>query len=148
MPCVCVTMRVVCVFLLAALVPPSLSQRDPFAWLSSLRSRGYHEGSLLADKTGGECPEECDCPPTFPIAMYCDDRGLTVMPTVPSRMKYLYLQHNAITALPDAALANATSLVWVMMHHNQLSSDRIGKKVEYRTLSGPISQSHPPCRCL
>ena len=106
-------MSVVCVFLFAALLPSSLSQgRDPFQWLSG--RQGYH-----ADNTGGECPEECDCPPSFPIAMYCDGRGLTVMPTVPSRMKYLYLQHNAITALPDEALANATSLVWMMMHYNQ-----------------------------
>ncbi|KAM4612849.1 fibromodulin a [Polymixia lowei] len=120
-------MRVVCVFLLAALVPSSLSQRrDPFAWLYG--PRGYQAGFLQADITGGECPAECDCPPTFPVAMYCDGRGLTAMPTIPSRMKYLYLQHNAITAVPDSSLVNATNLVWLMMHHNQLTSDGIGKK--------------------
>ncbi|XP_049894087.1 fibromodulin a isoform X2 [Epinephelus moara] len=60
--------------------------------------------------------------------MYCDGRGLTAMPTIPSRVKYLYLQNNAITAVPDSALVNATNVVWLMMHHNQLTSDGIGKK--------------------
>lgn len=125
-----------CVFLLACVLPLSLAspdRQDPFLWLSALRGRGYVEGSLLADTTGGECPAECDCPPSFPIAMYCDGRGLTAMPNVPSRMKYLYLQHNEISAMPDSALANATNLVWVMMHHNALSTDKIGKRVGYST---------------
>uniref|UniRef100_A0A8C2XKA5 Fibromodulin n=1 Tax=Cyclopterus lumpus TaxID=8103 RepID=A0A8C2XKA5_CYCLU len=82
--------------------------------------RIYHSA---ANTTGGECPDECDCPPSFPVAMYCDGRGLTAMPTIPSRMKYLYLQNNAITAVPDSALVNATNLVWLMMHYNQLTSD-------------------------
>ncbi|XP_042353625.1 fibromodulin a [Plectropomus leopardus] len=120
-------MRVVTVFLLSALLPLSLSQHgDPFAWLYGPRSLRY--GFLQADTSGGECPEECDCPPSYPVAMYCDGRGLTAMPTIPSRVKYLYLQNNAITAVPDSALANATNLVWLMMHHNQLTSDAISKK--------------------
>ncbi|XP_054473561.1 fibromodulin a [Anoplopoma fimbria] len=120
-------MRVVIVFLLSALLPLSHSHgQDPFAWLYGPRSQRF--GSLQADTTGGECPEECDCPPTFPVAMYCDGRGLTAMPTIPSRVKYLYLQNNAITAVSDSALVNATNLVWLMMHHNQLTSDGIGAK--------------------
>ncbi|XP_012687463.1 fibromodulin a [Clupea harengus] len=99
---------------------------DPFFWLSSLRSRGYPVGSLQADNTGGECPAECDCPPTFPVAMYCDNRGVKTVPFVPSRMKYVYLQHNQITTVPDEAFANATNLVWLMMHENHISS--VGKK--------------------
>lgn len=123
-------MRGVIVFLLSALLPLSRSHghgRDPFAWLYGPRSLRF--GSLQADTTGGNCPDECDCPPSFPAAMYCDGRGLTAMPTIPSRVKYLYLQNNAITAVPDSALVNATNLMWLMMHHNQLTSDAIGKKV-------------------
>ncbi|XP_075996960.1 fibromodulin a [Genypterus blacodes] len=121
------TMRAPCVFLLAALLPFSLyARQDPFAWL--YRRGSQPAGYMQADTTGGDCPAECDCPPTFPVAMYCDGRGLTVMPAVPSRMKYLYLQNNAITSVPESALANATSLVWVMMHHNQLTSEGIGTK--------------------
>jgi len=120
-------MRLVIIFLLSALLPLCLSHGpDPFAWLYG-RQRHYFS-SLQADTTGGECPSECDCPPSFPVAMYCEGRGLTAMPTIPSRIKYLYLQNNAITAMPDSALVNATNLVWLMLHHNQLTSDAIGKK--------------------
>lgn len=119
-----VTMRLLIVVLSSVLLPVCLSrQADPLAWVYSWRS------SLQTDATGGDCPLECDCPPSFPIAMYCDGRGLTVMPTVPSRIKYLYLQHNAIAAISDSDLANATGLTWLMMHHNQLTSDAIGPKV-------------------
>lgn len=134
-----VTMHVVILFLLSTLLPLSLShQRDPLAWLYSRQSQAYYHGSLQADTIAAACPEKCDCPPSFPVAMYCDGRGLTAMPTVPSHVKYLYLQHNAITAVPDSALANATNLVWLMLHHNQLTSDAIGKKVALRV----VGKSH------
>ena len=121
-------MRVVAaLLLLVALVPSSLSQ-DPFAWLYNRRGHGF----LKADNDGLECPEECDCPPTFPVAMYCDGRGLTAMPSIPGRMKYLYLQNNAISAVPDSAMVNATNLVWLLMQHNQLASDAIGEQVSLR----------------
>ncbi|CAJ1051704.1 fibromodulin-like [Xyrichtys novacula] len=122
-------MRVIIIFLLSCLLPHSLANgRDPFAWLYNRRSEGHFLGSLQADTAGGPCPDECDCPPTYPVAMYCDGRGLTAMPTIPSRIKYLYLQNNAITAVPDSAFVNATNLVWLMMHHNQLTSEAIGKE--------------------
>ncbi|CAB1329345.1 unnamed protein product [Coregonus sp. 'balchen'] len=46
------------------------------------------------------------------------------IPYVPSRMKYVYLQRNQITGIQDGVFDNATSLVWVMQHQNQLSSDK------------------------
>ncbi|KPP58656.1 fibromodulin-like [Scleropages formosus] len=100
---------------------------DPFFWLMALRNRGYGYGTLQADTRGGQCPAECDCPPSFPVAMYCDDRGLREVPYVPFRMKYLYLQRNRITSIQDGAFDNATNLVWVMLHRNQLDSNQIGK---------------------
>ncbi|XP_008318392.1 fibromodulin a [Cynoglossus semilaevis] len=122
-------MRLVIV-VLSALLPLSLCDgRDPFSWLFSRHSQGNYYGSLQADAPAGWCPEVCDCPPTFPVAMYCDGRGLTAMPEVPSHVKYLYLQNNAITAVPESTLVNATNLVWLMMHHNQLTSEGIGAKV-------------------
>ncbi|XP_017271213.1 fibromodulin a [Kryptolebias marmoratus] len=110
------------VLLLCALVPLSNGQ-DPLGWLFHRHFQNQYFGSPQ------DCPDECDCPPTFPVAMYCDGRGLTAMPSVPSRIKYLYLQNNAIKALPDSALDNATSLVWLFLHHNQLTSDAVGQKV-------------------
>lgn len=125
------TMRVLVVFLLSVLLPVSLGhQSDPFAWLYGPQSQRYQYASLQGGGSGWTCPEECDCPPTFPVAMYCNGRGLTAMPAIPSHVKYLYLQNNAITAVSDSALDNGTSLVWLMMHHNQLTSDAIGKKVK------------------
>ncbi|XP_013857513.1 fibromodulin a [Austrofundulus limnaeus] len=127
--CVKMNPRLEAVLLLCALLPLSNGQ-DPLGWLFH---RHYYQeqylGSLQAAATGVTCPDECDCPPTFPIAMYCDGRGLTAMPSIPSRIKYLYLQNNAITALPDSALVNATNLVWLFLHHNQLTSDAIGQEV-------------------
>ncbi|XP_048860288.1 fibromodulin a [Brienomyrus brachyistius] len=116
------------VVLLVALFDLTCCQRqDPFFWLMALRSRGYGPGALQADTTGGDCPIVCDCPPSFPVAMYCDDRGLQEVPYVPSRMKYVYLQYNKITRIRDDAFSNATRLVWVMLHRNQLRSDQISK---------------------
>jgi len=123
-------MRLEILVFLCALLPLCLSHGlDPLGWLFQRQSYGQYFGSLQADSAGGACPDECDCPPSYPVAMYCDGRGLTAMPTIPSRIKYLYLQNNAITAVPDSALVNATNLVWLMMHHNQLTSDGIGKVI-------------------
>lgn len=120
--------RLEVVLLLCALLPLSCGQ-DPLGWLFRRHFQEQYFGSLQADSTGQDCPDECDCPPTFPVAMYCDGRGLTAMPSIPSRIKYLYLQNNAITALPDSALSNATNLAWLFLHHNQLTSDAVGPKV-------------------
>lgn len=120
------TTRVV-TFLLTVLLPLSLAQlNDPLAWLYTRNTQGIDHASPQAISA---CPDVCDCPPTFPVAMYCDGRGLTAVPSIPSHIKYLYLQNNAITAVPNSALVNATSLVWLMLHHNQLSSEAIGAKV-------------------
>uniref|UniRef100_A0A3Q3K6R7 Fibromodulin n=1 Tax=Monopterus albus TaxID=43700 RepID=A0A3Q3K6R7_MONAL len=103
-------MHLVC--LLSALLCLSHVHRDPFAWLYGWHSQRYYSDSLQAAK-GGECPDKCDCPPSFPVAMYCDGCSLTAMPAIPSHVKYLYLQNNAITSVSDSALSNATSLVYI-----------------------------------
>lgn len=119
-------MRLTALLLVTVWVHLALSTRqDPFYWLSVYGGRGYSYGSLQA---GGDCPLECDCHPTFPVAMYCDGRNLQQVPYIPSRIKYLYLQHNDISGIPDGAFDNATDLVWIMMHENSLSSDQVGKK--------------------
>ncbi|KAM7404910.1 hypothetical protein PAMP_012214 [Pampus punctatissimus] len=76
-----------------------------------------------------DCPLECDCPSTYPTAMYCHSRNLQHVPYVPSHIKYVYLQHNQISGIQDGVFDNATSLVWVVLFHNQLNSDKIGKNV-------------------
>ncbi|XP_004545124.1 fibromodulin a [Maylandia zebra] len=117
------------IFLLSALIPLVLCHGWN-SWTNYWQSQGYFYGSQYADRaySVSACPDECDCPSSFPVAMYCNGRGLTTVPPIPSHIKYLYLQHNAITSLPDSALSNATNLVWLMLHFNQLTSESIGKK--------------------
>ncbi|XP_053509200.1 fibromodulin a [Ictalurus furcatus] len=95
---------------------------DQLSWFYRMQPSAIME----PDSTGGDCPAECDCPPTFPIAMYCNNRGMKQMPYIPSRMKYIYLQHNLITTVSDEAFKNGTNLVWVMLHENQIAE--MGKR--------------------
>ncbi|KAJ8370926.1 hypothetical protein SKAU_G00109540 [Synaphobranchus kaupii] len=123
-------MRILALLLLAGLCDLGLCRtRDPFVWLSYLRSRYRTYGAPPADLNGGDCPLECDCPPSYPVAMYCNGRGLQHVPYVPSRMKYVYLQNNQIGGIQDEAFENATGIVWLMMHQNLLTSDQIGPNV-------------------
>ncbi|XP_017566320.1 fibromodulin a [Pygocentrus nattereri] len=115
-------MRLAAVLLVGLLHITLTQEADPLAWIYRL----HPMASLQADNTGGDCPTECDCPPTFPIAMYCDNRGLKQMPYIPSRMKYVYLQHNHIPTVSDDAFGNATDLVWVILHENHINT--VGKK--------------------
>ncbi|XP_035238988.1 fibromodulin-like [Anguilla anguilla] len=120
-------MRLLVLLLLAGVCDFGLCRnRDPFTWLSHLHSRYRAYGAPQADTNGGDCPLECDCPPSYPVAMYCNGRGLQHIPYVPSRMKYVYLQNNEISGIPDDTFENSTEIVWLMLQQNQLTSDQIG----------------------
>lgn len=120
-------MRTVVLLLIMGIVDLSIGQRySQFHWLSHLRARRQHAGWQAEDV---DCPLECDCPSTFPTAMYCHSRNLQHVPYVPSHIKYVYLQRNQITGIQDGVFNNATNLVWVVLFHNQLNSDKIGKNV-------------------
>ncbi|XP_028439839.1 fibromodulin [Perca flavescens] len=122
-----VIMWTVVLFLIMGIVDLSIGQHySRFQWLSHLRGRWRHTGWRVEDV---DCPLECDCPSTFPIAMYCHGRNLQHVPYIPSHIKYVYLQHNQITGIQDGVFDNATNLVWVVLFHNQLNSDKIGKNV-------------------
>ncbi|XP_071776908.2 fibromodulin-like [Centroberyx gerrardi] len=123
-------MRTVVLLLIVGLVDLSVGQRfSQFQWLSHLRGRRRHPAAQWAGGEAEDCPLECDCPSTFPTAMYCHSRNLQHVPYVPSRIKYVYLQRNQITGIQDGVFDNATSLVWVVLFQNQLNSDKIGKNV-------------------
>ncbi|KAL6456722.1 hypothetical protein MHYP_G00352660 [Metynnis hypsauchen] len=133
------------IFLLlwAGFVDLSVTQHtDTLTWLNYLRNRAYNHGygqsygsyyaSLYAgddEPTALDCPLECDCPSAYPYAMYCHSRNLRHIPFVPSRMKYVYLQNNQISGITDGVFDNATGLVWIILHMNQLKSDKISNKV-------------------
>lgn len=97
-----------------------------FQWLSRLRGRRRHASWRVEV---ADCPLECDCPSAYPMAMYCQGRGLQHVPYVPSHIKYAYLQRNQIAGIQDGVFDNATNLVWVVLFHNRLESDKIGKNV-------------------
>ncbi|KAJ8245302.1 hypothetical protein GJAV_G00269340 [Gymnothorax javanicus] len=69
------------------------------------------------------CPKECHCPPSFPHAVYCDNRGLTTIPTIPPHTWYLYLQNNLLEVVSEQALRNATELRWVNLNRNKITSE-------------------------
>ncbi|XP_007897684.1 prolargin [Callorhinchus milii] len=76
-----------------------------------------------------DCPRECTCPTIYPNALYCDSRNLRVVPIIPSRIHYLYLQNNFIDSLPEKAFRNATELRWINLDNNRISNKKVDKKV-------------------
>ncbi|KAM8972950.1 keratocan [Pelodytes ibericus] len=76
-----------------------------------------------------ECPRECFCPPNFPRALYCDNKGLKEVPPIPSRIWYLYIQNNQIESLNEKSFANATEIKWINLNRNKISSKTIGKNL-------------------
>ncbi|XP_043976729.1 fibromodulin isoform X2 [Gambusia affinis] len=120
-------MRTLVFIFLLEMVDMSISQRySPFQWLSQLRGRRQNAG-LQSEAV--DCPLECDCPTAYPTALYCHSRNLQHIPYVPSHIKYVYLQHNQITGIQDGVFDNATNLVWVILSHNRLSSEKISNSV-------------------
>lgn len=75
------------------------------------------------------CPKECRCPPNFPRAVYCDNKGLKSIPKIPPHTWYLYLQNNLIEGLSADALRNATSLRWLNLNRNKITSEGIEEGV-------------------
>ncbi|XP_041521618.1 keratocan [Microtus oregoni] len=73
------------------------------------------------------CPRECFCPPSFPTALYCENRGLTEIPIIPSRIWYLYLENNQIETIPEKPFENATQLRWINLNKNKITNYGIEK---------------------
>ncbi|XP_007059262.1 lumican [Chelonia mydas] len=75
------------------------------------------------------CAPECNCPETYPSAMYCDDLKLKSIPFVPSGIKYLYLRNNMIEGIEENAFDNVTDLEWLILDHNHLENSKIKGRV-------------------
>lgn len=97
-----------------------------FQWLSHLRGRRRFSSLRSVD---ADCPLECDCPSAYPTAMYCHGCNLQHVPYVPSHIKHACLQRNQINSIQNGVFDHATNLVRVVLFHNQLESDKIGKNV-------------------
>ncbi|XP_063074128.1 keratocan [Engraulis encrasicolus] len=71
------------------------------------------------------CPKECECRPSFPNAVYCQNKGLKRVPIIPPFTWYLYLQSNDIETLPAESFRNASELRWVNLNRNRMTSEGI-----------------------
>ncbi|XP_015208177.1 lumican [Lepisosteus oculatus] len=110
----------------------------------------YDHPSPVLGPSGPNCPQECNCPVSFPSAMYCDNRKLKYIPIVPSGIKYLYLQNNQIDSIKSGIFDNATELSWLILDNNQIVNSNIGKNtfsklkslqklyISYNNLTEPV----------
>lgn len=71
------------------------------------------------------CPKECYCPPSFPNAVYCNNKGLKRIPKIPPFTWYLYLQNNLIDVLSADAFHNTTQLKWINLNQNKISNQGV-----------------------
>lgn len=74
-----------------------------------------------------DCPRECFCSPSYQNSLNCENRNIRVIPAIPARTHYLYLQNNYITEVTEEAFANATDVRWINLANNRIH--RINKQV-------------------
>lgn len=74
-----------------------------------------------------DCPRECTCSPSYPNSLNCENRNIRVIPVIPSRAHYLYLQNNYISEVTAEPFQNATEVRWVNLANNRIH--RIDKQV-------------------
>lgn len=74
-----------------------------------------------------DCPRECTCSPSYPNALNCENRNIRVIPVIPSRTHYLYLQNNYISEVTAEPFHNATEVRWINLANNRIH--RIDKQV-------------------
>ncbi|XP_026162987.1 prolargin [Mastacembelus armatus] len=74
-----------------------------------------------------DCPRECLCSPDYPNSLNCENRNIRVIPLIPPRTYYLYLQNNYISEVTAEPFINATAVRWVNLANNRIH--RIDKQV-------------------
>ncbi|XP_044034827.1 prolargin [Siniperca chuatsi] len=74
-----------------------------------------------------DCPRECLCSPSYPNSLNCENRNIRVIPVIPSRTHYLYLQNNYISEVTAEPFLNATDVRWINLANNRIH--RINKQV-------------------
>ncbi|CAK6443117.1 unnamed protein product [Pipistrellus nathusii] len=90
----------------------------------------YYDFPLpIYGQSSPNCAPECNCPASYPSAMYCDELKLKSVPMVPPGIKYLYLRHNQIDHIDEKAFENVTDLQWLILDHNHLENSKIKGKI-------------------
>lgn len=67
-----------------------------------------------------DCPRECLCSPSYPNSLNCENRNIRVIPVIPLRTHYLYLQNNFISEVTADAFNNATEVRWINLANNRI----------------------------
>ncbi|XP_057613971.1 lumican [Chionomys nivalis] len=89
----------------------------------------YDAPLFMYGQLSPNCAPECNCPQSYPSAMYCENLKLKSVPMVPSGIKYLYLGNNQIDHIDEKAFENVTDLQWLILDHNLLENSKIKGKV-------------------
>lgn len=102
-----------------------------------------------------DCPRECMCSPSYPNSLNCENRNIRVIPVIPARTHYLYLQNNYISEVTAEPFVNASEVRWVNLANNRIH--RIDKQVRVssngrnginRRLKQSKTSVYLLCRCL
>lgn len=89
----------------------------------------YDSPLFIYGQSSPNCAPECNCPESYPTAMYCDELKLKSVPMVPPGIQYLYLRNNQIDHIDEKAFENVTDLQWLILDHNLLENSKIKGKV-------------------
>ena len=89
----------------------------------------YDFPQSIYGRSSPNCAPECNCPESYPTAMYCDELKLKSVPMVPPGIKYLYLRNNQIDHIDEKAFENVTDLQWLILDHNLLENSKIKGRV-------------------
>nr|XP_046240117.1 prolargin [Scatophagus argus] len=74
-----------------------------------------------------DCPRECFCSPSYPNSLNCENRNIRVIPVIPFRTHYLYLQNNYISEVTEESFVNSSHVRWINLANNRIH--RINKQV-------------------
>ncbi|KAL7837275.1 hypothetical protein SRHO_G00269860 [Serrasalmus rhombeus] len=102
--------------------PPAPKKLAPKTELEPQEPTDFPPPILGPPSSFADCPRECFCPPSYPNALYCENRNLRKIPIIPSRTHYLYLQNNYIVQVTADSFNNATELKWINLGNNRIRS--------------------------
>lgn len=83
-----------------------------------------------------DCPRECLCSPSYPNSLNCENRNIRVIPVIPLRTHYLYLQNNYISEVTAEPFVNASDIRWINLANNRIH--RIDRQVEHGRLPASV----------
>uniref|UniRef100_A0AAY4EF04 Osteomodulin n=1 Tax=Denticeps clupeoides TaxID=299321 RepID=A0AAY4EF04_9TELE len=99
---------------------PSPTRKPAVSEVEPAEPTDFPPPILNAPSPHSDCPRECSCNPVYPNTLYCENRNLRRVPTIPPHTHYLYLQNNYIDEVTAESFNNATELKWVNLGNNRI----------------------------